>query len=324
MADRQPASLTADTRLRVPLTVVSRKMRGELIVLRTGTEEYFNFQGSGPVLWELVERYHTVAAVVDRAAAVYRASVAAIGPDVRSFLDSLVAQGLLEVETEAPTADNHNPPESRPPLQIARTGLAVNGDLDGLREEFDRQNYLSLPQFIEPQLLSLIDGYVHGGAFVDRTHEGIGTELCLVPNIATKTLQLLFNDPLLFDAVQRIAGCEPLRCFDGRVYRMMADSGHYDSWHSDAGHDRRVAVSVNLSTQRYDGGVLEIRRTSSTDAEYAVPNNVFGSAVMFRISKDLRHRVTPVCGIAPRTAYAGWFCLSPDFQDKFFTALADR
>ena len=80
MADRQPASLTADTRLRVPLTVVSRKMRGELIVLRTGTEEYFNFQGSGPVLWELVERYHTVAAVVDRAAAVYRASVAAIGP----------------------------------------------------------------------------------------------------------------------------------------------------------------------------------------------------------------------------------------------------
>jgi predicted 2-oxoglutarate/Fe(II)-dependent dioxygenase YbiX len=84
-----------------------------------------------------------------------------------------------------------------------------------------------------------------------------------------------------------------------------------------------VGLSVNLSRDTYEGGLLEIRQAVSSRAEYAVASRGFGSAVLFRISPDLRHRVTPVSG-RPRTAYAGWFRGSPDFADAFTMALNAR
>lgn len=318
---RDRSVLAAD--LHAPPHVLWRKMRGEQIVLNTDTGRYFNFQGSGAVIWDLVEELRAGAAIVERAAAYHGVASALIEGDVREFLESLIAQGLLEVE-HASVRPPGTPVDGRPPLQIGRAALEVNADLVALRDEFERRHYLSFPQFIEPQLLALIGRYVDAGEFVDRIHQGIGTELCLVPNSATKAMQFLFNDPALLQVVGTIAGGEPLRCFDGRVYRMMARAGHYDSWHSDAGHDRRVAISVNLSPTPYGGGALEIKGASSTEAASTVHNNSFGGAVMFRISRDLRHRVTPVSGSGARTAYAGWFCSSPDYQDKFFAALASH
>jgi hypothetical protein len=38
-----------------------------------------------------------------------------------------------------------------------------------------------------------------------------------------------------------------------------------------------------------------------------VNNTGFGDAILFRISKDLEHRVTEVVGEVAKTAYAGWF-----------------
>jgi hypothetical protein len=67
--------------------------------------------------------------------------------------------------------------------------------------------------------------------------------------------------------------------------------------------------------------VLEIRRASSQEILHEVPNGDFGSAVMFAVSPSLRHRVNAVRGSRPRTAYAGWFRSSPDFQDLFFASL---
>jgi hypothetical protein len=44
-----------------------------------------------------------------------------------------------------------------------------------------------------------------------------------------------------------------------------------------------------------------------------VHNPIAGDAVMFRVHPTLRHRVDPVTGTVPRTAYAGWFCSQPEF-----------
>jgi hypothetical protein len=157
--------------------------------------------------------------------------------------------------------------------------------------------------------------------FVDRTHHGIGTEQCLASGVATSILQLLFNDPVLLKTIADVTANGPMRCFDGRVYRMEPAAGHYDSWHSDAGENRLVAVSLNLSAKPYSGGLLEIRDASSTETRHAISNAGCGNAVMFRVSPALRHRVTAVDGTEPRTAYAGWFRSSPDFQDLFFASL---
>ena len=209
-------------------------------------------------------------------------------------------------------------------VSVDRSGVRIAGDLDELRHQFLERPYLELQRFIAPALLSIVDRAVEKGRFTDRAHPGIGTEACLEWGGAAKACQLVFNDPALLDIVSQLAGCPALGCFDGRMYRLEPMSGHYDSWHSDAADNRVVGLRVNLSRESYDGGRREIRRAAAADAEHAVASAGFGSAVLFRISPELRHRVTEVRGTRPRTAYAGWFRTSPDFAGTFLRELTSR
>src|SRR5262249_11041355 len=150
--------------------------------------------------------------------------------------------------------------------------------------------------------------------FQDRTHEGIGREQCLPGDSVTSILlNFLFNNSKLFDVVQSITGCERVGSFSGRVYRLLARPGYGDSWHDDWSDHRMIAVSVNLSVERYDGGVLQIRDRKSPADIQDVVNTGFGDAVIFRLADHLEHRVTNVEGTIPKTAFAGWFLAQPDF-----------
>lgn len=304
--------------IRICDTVISRSLRGRTVVLDVQRGRYFQLQGSSAEIWRSLEAgVESVSALVD-AVGRRHAAAASIDADVVAFVESALEQGLLETGSGQVRAESG--PDDRRVLRIGKTKL-VQDDLDGLRRDFERQHYVRLPQLLDEELRDLIANRIDDGPFVDRTHEGIGTELCLVPGLATSALQLLFNDPDMLAAISQIADCPHVGCFDGRVYRMSPSAGHYDSWHSDAGEDRLVAISLNFGRERYEGGVLEIRSASSPEPVEQVPNPGFGDAVMFRISPALRHRVSAVSGSTPRTAYAGWFRSSPDFPDLFFASL---
>jgi hypothetical protein len=300
--------------------VLWRDLGGVLIVLDGTTGRYFRLDGSATRIWRLINQHDSFEQIVSVLSHPHDGLGESVEHDVRVFVDSAVADGLLAVDEKSLGRPDHTMALA-PLLQIQPAGLTVNGSIDILRNEFARNHYVHLPQFLEPGLLKIVNNRVHQGEFVDRTHHGIGTEQCLVPGIATSILQLAFNDPVLLQTVAAVADCGPVKCFDGRVYRMAPDGGHYDSWHSDAGEDRQIAVSVNLSPEPYEGGQLEIREATSTNASHVVSNVGFGNAVMFRISPALRHRVSAVTGSHARTAYAGWFRSSPDFQDLFFASL---
>jgi hypothetical protein len=313
----QPVNDTVVRRsVRTPATVVWREIGGVLVVRDMRSSETFHLTDSTARVWRLIDEYGDVQAVIDQLRDDFRTDD--VERDVRDFIAAAHARHLLEdIDRPAPAPARV---DGRP-LQLGRTSIHVAGDVSTLQKDFERRHYVCLPHLIEPALLQEIAACVDGEHFTPRTHEGIGSELHLANSPLAAALQLLFNDPRLLHAMEEITGCRPLRCFDGRVYRMLASEGHYDSWHSDAGKDRRVAVSVNLTREPYDGGLLEIRHASSRDAESVVPRMPFGGAVMFRISPDLRHRVTPVSGTMPRTAYAGWFCSSPDFQEQYFSQI---
>ena len=100
----------------------------------------------------------------------------------------------------------------------------------------------------------------------------------------------------------------------GALYRMHASDEHYDSWHHDCAHSRMIAVSINLSSDVYSGGVLQIRERESGAIVHEVANTGVGDAIVFRVSPDLEHRVTAVKGAVAKTAYAGWFCSEPVFD----------
>lgn len=296
--------------------VVSREIDDTVVGLDTRSGRYFQLTGSAGEIWALLAEQPQVNEVIEALAARHGAAPADLADDILSFISRAREAGLLT--RVDPGAEPFQALTG--PVRIERS-RAVLADSAALKATFEQQHFAHLPQMFEPSLLSLIQGLVDSGGYVDRTHDGIGTELCLTPGVATSVLQLVFNDPAIRRFMAEVSCLASLGCYDGRVYRLSAQEGHYDSWHSDAGEDRRIAVSLNLSPRGYEGGELEIRRTSSEAAEWTVASSGYGSGVMFRIDPGLRHRVIAVRGAQPRTAWAGWFRSMPVFEELFLPTL---
>ena len=203
-------------------------------------------------------------------------------------------------------------------LQItnSRTVITASPDERALaRRQFESHGFLKLPALVAPPLAASLVDELDRTDFYERTHDGIGVELCATPGRVTGTLEFLMNDPPLLEAISEISGCGPIGCFEGRVYRLVPGTGHHDSWHSDAGEERLIGLSLNLGRERFEGGALEIRRADSAAAICEIENRVMGDAVLFRIDPAFRHRVQAVTGSVARTAYAGWFRTRPLFRE---------
>src|SRR5262249_14127173 len=161
--------------------------------------------------------------------------------------------------------------------------------------------------------------------FIERVHNDAGdpppVDLCMQNHRVLAWLHFLANDPLLLSLVQQITGCGPLGSFGGVVYRLVPGRG-YDAWHDDAQDGRTIAMSVNLSTGTFAGGVLQLRQKGSAHLLHEVANVGLGDATLFRIAPHLEHRVTDLEGTVPRTAFAGWFRPGPDYFSGLKKAFA--
>lgn len=203
-------------------------------------------------------------------------------------------------------------------IRLGRSGATYTGStasLDAMRTKFDQENHVRLSDFLELEALDFIQRQIDGAEFYERVHEGIASnkELCMVGNAGFGALLLLVNDEKLFEIVETVTGCPRIRCFEGRVYRVSPGEGHHDSWHNDIGDGRLIGMSVNLSRERYGGGVLQLRDRASGKIVSEISNERPGDAVIFRLSDTLQHRITEVEGSAAKTAFAGWFKAQPDF-----------
>ena len=192
------------------------------------------------------------------------------------------------------------------------------------RAQFEERGFLKLHGLFDGGFLRETLEAVDRAEFVERIHDGIGVELCAASGVLSGALELACNDSALFALIAELTNCGRIGCFEGRVYRMTGGTGHYDSWHSDVGEDRLVAMSVNLGREPFQGGVLQIRRADSPDVLFDVEKYTAGDAVIFRIDPAYRHRVGPVHPGGVRTAYAGWFRARPEFGALIRSALDQR
>jgi hypothetical protein len=205
-----------------------------------------------------------------------------------------------------------------PVLQLTSRGAVAPGapaSMMELREEFRARRCVRVTSFVEPRLLSRIQEQIADAAFADRAHGTISTELCMQRNACLGLLHFLVNDPSVFRFVEQVSGCHGLTFFVGRVYRMLADREHYDSWHADLHLDHQLGMSVNLGTEPFEGGVFEIRRADRAEPLAALANVGSGDAILFSIADDLEHRLTPMRGPVAKTAFAGWFGATRDYRD---------
>jgi len=184
-----------------------------------------------------------------------------------------------------------------------------------LRAEFHRNNVLRLPGFLGHDILDAFDARLPVATFTRRVENGTEIERTLDDPLLLGLMLIALNDPALFSSIDDVSGCGPIGCFSGRVHLREARpvGGHYFPWHTDAAQNRLVGITVNLSPRPYDGGVFQMRTADSMEIITEAASGERGDAVLFRISPDLEHHVTPVTGSAPRLVLAGWFRRRPDF-----------
>lgn len=209
-------------------------------------------------------------------------------------------------------------------IQITKGGLqTASTSVASLRETFERQSYVRLPGFLSTEILSLVEPRINSADFFERIDEGPATtrELCMAVNSGLSTLLLLVNDDNLFQLIQDITGCARIRCFEGRVYKFVGGAGHYHRWHNDVVENRMVAMSVNLGGG-YSGGVLQIRERGSKRMLVEVTNAGKGDAIIFRLSKQLEHRITEVTE-RTKITFAGWFKGAGSFLPTSSTFLSE-
>jgi hypothetical protein len=202
-------------------------------------------------------------------------------------------------------------------LQIRKQGAMISTvfsgseqDRENLRAQFERDHYIRFPGFLEAGLLQTIQHQVSEAVFVERVHDDIGSnkELCMrKDNTIYRMLNFIVNTDILYKIICDVLRCDQNIDFSGRVYRLIPGCGHHDEWHDDLDGRRLVAMSVNLSTDVYSGGVLQIRNRHSGEILQGVANVGFGDAIIFRLADHLQHRLTELQGTAPKIAYAGWF-----------------
>lgn len=206
-----------------------------------------------------------------------------------------------------------------PVIQLTRQGTVFRGsadDLDALRATFREQHWIRLPRLVGPDLLARVRADLASVEFKEYGHANIGKEL--VADRGTALLTFVANDPALFEIIEQITGRQGIQCFTGRVYRMNPASDHYDSWHDDLGGHRLIAMSLNLAAEPFEGGILQIRDRASKHILQEVANTTYGDAIIFNLLPELQHRVTPVAGTTPRTAFAGWFRSEPSFREMLW------
>ena len=204
-------------------------------------------------------------------------------------------------------------------IQLTHAGLvcaASEADLNRLRAEFDHEHSVVLPALLEPALLRRALHEIEGATFEEHVDDGIGSELRMRDNRASHLLDFLVNDPGLFALIERIAGCGRVGSFIGRVYRALPNSSHFDNWHDDLVDERLIGMSMNLSPKAFAGSLLRIRHESGLIVR-EIANVGLGDAVIFRLSPQLQHRVTPLEGSVAKTAFAGWFRARPDLLGDF-------
>jgi hypothetical protein len=200
-------------------------------------------------------------------------------------------------------------------ITIHKSGIDASlpdQEITRLQQDFLQDHFVRLPNLISGGLLEELHSLITTAEWQARTHDGIGVEVVLKDPGVPSLINFLLNDQEFFRIIQKITGCGTIGCFHGRVYRMIPNAGHYDSWHTDIGEDRLLALSLNLGKEPYEGGVLQLQRNQANNPPLEVPNIHFGHAVLFRLSGELKHRVTNVAGSIPRTAFAGWFKSTPD------------
>ncbi len=186
---------------------------------------------------------------------------------------------------------------------------------------FAQKHCFQIPSLIAGRKLAIVLDAVHTAEFYEFTHPSGSREQLSDDVRVARLLQFLLNETAVVKELESITGVGPLGCFSGHFYRMQPGGIHFGEWHTDCVNHRMLGMTVNLSSQPFEGGDLELRECDSDCESIRCCNNVRpGDALVFRIDPRIEHRVLSVRGTVPKLAYAGWFLEGSSWLDQMKAA----
>jgi hypothetical protein len=213
-------------------------------------------------------------------------------------------------------------------IQITRTGVISPGavQLEQLKDHFSRKHSVLLPRLLEPPLLDHLRRKIAAVSFITKFEfDGeaeFGKVLFVPPTEPVLFIfHFLLNNQKLFQLLETITCCPHIGNFFGRIHKSAPQEGHSIAWHGDNADHRQLGLTINLSTEDYEGGRFQLREKTSEQILFEVGPMQPGDAFVFRISPELQHRLTPVEGGGQRTVGVGWFRAQPSreiFARTFF------
>lgn len=168
-----------------------------------------------------------------------------------------------------------------------------------------------IPQFFSPELLTFFEKNILNQEFTPRQSVDDGVQMVFkelgLENKHTKLMYLLMQDQVLIQNLAQRTGLNDLKSCASRIYKFIPHGSNTFDWHNDLCHGRTLGFSVNLTREKFEGAKFMIRKKQDHSVSAEFHNTGYGDAILFKISAELEHCVSPLTGSTPRLAYAGWF-----------------
>jgi hypothetical protein len=183
--------------------------------------------------------------------------------------------------------------------------------IESYRAEYAATNCIFVGGFVEQTILQSLLKKLDEDSFKTKLEmdgeDKFGKVLALLPNHpAVFILNMLLNNPQLFDTLQQITGCAPINNFTGRIHRSESGQEHEIGWHGDNSDNRLLAISLGLGTDSYTGAKFQLRKKGTEHNLREFGQLEAGEAIIFKIDPELQHRLT-VLEDGRRTVGVGWF-----------------
>lgn len=161
---------------------------------------------------------------------------------------------------------------------------------------------------VEPVLLGKLQAGVAAANFRDIDFPGYGKRMVETGNRVGPACAILLNRLSLRGWLEAATGIAPLGSVAGSLSQSLPGSGHALDWHDDLTvASRKLGMVLNLSAERFEGGLFELRRKGDEQPFLRFEHHRPGTMTIFAVRPDLEHRLTPVTGSTPRHVFTGWF-----------------
>lgn len=195
-----------------------------------------------------------------------------------------------------------------PPVQLAPAGVRILAGDAGLAEQFRTSGMLALPGFLDESFVQLLDRADKTSTFVREVVTDLGEREIESPLRGTAAILLALRNRELLDWVAKITGSSCPLEVGGNIVRTWPGGRDRLDWHDDVGDVRRIAgLTIRLGMSPFEGGEFEMRAKCKPEAITGHHHARVGDALLFRVSPQLEHRVTPIASGGPRQMFAGWF-----------------